>query len=224
MRPRTSVLISDFDGTITDNEFYALITGRYMPRETPDFFGGYQQGKITHFEALKSVFAYAPEEEEELARLLQDTKPDPQLAAAIACLETNGWDVVVTSAGSAWYIERILAAAGVDVPVHASPGRIEKGQGLVMDLPYDSPFYSPQNGIDKEALVRSTIERSERVAFAGDGPLDFAPAMLVEPRYRFARRWLARDLKRKGIPFHEFQRWSEIAGVLTGGCPGLVST
>ena len=222
MRPRTSVLISDFDGTITDNEFYALITERHMPRDASDFFGGYLQGRITHFEALKSVFAYAPEKEEELARLLEDTKPDPQLAAAVTCLKTNGWDVVVTSAGSAWYIERILAAAGVDVPVHASPGRIEKGQGLVMELPYGSPFYSLQNGIDKEALVRSTIERSERVAFAGDGPLDFAPAMLVEPRYRFARRWLARDLKRKGIPFHEFQRWSGIASVLTDGCPELL--
>ncbi len=224
MRPRTSVLISDFDGTITDNEFYALITERCMPRNTPDFFSLYSQGKITHFEALKSVFAYAPDDEEELMRLLADTKPDPQLAAAVASLETNGWDVVVTSAGSAWYIERVLAAAGVDVPLHASPGRIEKGHGLVMELPYDSPFYSLQNGIDKEALVRSTIERSERVAFAGDGPLDFAPAILVEPRYRFARRWLARDLKRKGIPFHEFQRWSEIAGVLTGRCTELPGT
>lgn len=224
MRPRTSVLISDFDGTITDNEFYALITGRYMPRDVPDFFGGYQQGRNTHFEALKSVFAYAPEKEEELARLLEDTKPDPQLAAAVACLKTNGWDVVVTSAGCAWYIERILATAGVDVAVHASPGHIEKGQGLVMELPYDSPFYSPQNGIDKEALVRSMIERGERVAFAGDGPLDFAPAMLVEPGCRFARRWLACNLRRKGIPFHEFQRWSEIAGVLTGGSTKLSHT
>ena len=57
-------------------------------------------------------------------------------------------------------------------------------------------------GVSKVAIVRDALNRSDSVAFAGDGRPDLRPALLVQPRLRFARGWLAEALS---------ERWSQIA-------------
>lgn len=205
----SSVLITDFDGTITEREFYALVPGM------PAIWAEYTAGRITHFEAMRRVFALAPSDHAALERMLAALGPDPRLAAAVETLRAHGWEVVVVSAGSSWYIDRILERAGVRVEVHANPGHIEPGRGLVLELPRESPFFSLETGIDKAAVVRDALGRFQRVAFAGDGPPDLDGALLAAPDLRFARRWLARDLAARGVPFQPFDHWSEIAVRLT---------
>ena len=207
------VLVTDFDGTITERDFYQLVID-HAP--AADCWGEYLSGRLTHFEAMRAILAHAPTDEATLAGMLAETRPDPQLGAAAAALRRAGWELVVASAGCAWYIERILRAAGVRAEVHANPGRIEPGRGLAMELPRASRFFSAQTGIDKEAVVRDALARSGRVAFAGDGPPDLAPALLVEGGLRFARGWLAGELVRRGLAFQPFRRWSEIAAALLG--------
>jgi hypothetical protein len=46
------ILLSDYDGTITDKDFYSLLAERYIPGDTPDYFAQYREGRITHFEAM----------------------------------------------------------------------------------------------------------------------------------------------------------------------------
>lgn len=208
------VLVSDFDGTITDNEFYALVRARYMPPGTRDAWKEYLRGQIRHFDAMAGVFANAPTDAAALERLLAEMKPDPAFGASARRLHDAGWDLVVASAGSAWYIQRILQAARVDVPVHANPGHIEPGGGLVLERPYASPFYSDEIGIDKAAVVRDALTRYDNVAFAGDGPLDFDAAVLVRPAYRFARGMLAQVMDERGTEYRAFGRWSEIVDML----------
>jgi hypothetical protein len=43
---------------------------------------------------------------------------------------------------------------------------------------------------------------------------DLKPALLVRPRLRFARGWLAEALGERGERFHPFERWSQIADQL----------
>ena len=138
-----SAFVSDFDGAITDCDVYTLIAERYMPNDHRDYFADYRAGRITHFEAMQAFYHFAPSEPQALDRLLRDTKPDPQFTYCVRHLEAHGWDLIIVSAGSSWYIERILAAAGVSATVHSDSGRIEKGRGLVLRLPRESPFFSP---------------------------------------------------------------------------------
>jgi 2,3-diketo-5-methylthio-1-phosphopentane phosphatase len=209
-----SAFVSDFDGTITDFDVYALIAERYMPEDHSDHFADYRAGHITHFEAMQAYFHFAPSEPEALDRLLRDTRPDPQLAACVRRLEANGWDLIIVSAGSSWYIERILGTAGISATVHSNPGQMEGSQGLVLRLPEESPFFSPDAGIDKAAVVRGALDRYERVAFAGDGPPDVESALLVPPSMRFARRFLARALDELGEPYQPYGIWSEVVRTL----------
>src|SRR5215471_4418751 len=209
-----SALVSDFDGTVTEFDVYALIAERYVPKEHPDYFADYRAGHITHFEAMQAFFRFAPYEPQALERLLRDTRPDPQLADCVRRLENNGWDLIIVSGGASWYIEKILGTAGVSATIHANPGQIKEGRGLVLRLPKESPFFSPKAGIDKAGVVRAALKRHKRVAFAGDGPPDVEPALLVAPSLRFARRFLAQALDDRGQPYKPYRIWSEVVDAL----------
>src|SRR5215470_11093594 len=100
-----AVFVSDFDGTITDFDVYALIAERYMPKDHRDAFAEYRAGRITHFEAMQAFYHFAPLDLQAWDRLLRDVKPDPQFAHCVRRLDANGWDLVIVSAGSSWYIE-----------------------------------------------------------------------------------------------------------------------
>lgn len=213
VRRSPCTLVSDFDGTITRHDFFDRVMARLVPPGTPDYWGEYLRGQRTHFETLQAIFASIRADEAEVLRVVETLEPDPELAEGVALLASAGWQVVVASAGCDWYIRRVLAASGVQLPVHASPGRFEPGKGLRMELPVGSPYFSSTHGIDKAAVVRAALATGT-TAFAGDGVPDLQAAQLVEPRLRFARGALAAVLRREGLSFHPFVRWSEVARAL----------
>src|SRR5499425_1774058 len=202
------IFVSDYDGTITDKDFYSLLAERYVPGGTPDYFAQYREGRITHFEAMAAYFAFAPTEEQQLEELLAASQADPDLSASAALLRRAGWELWVVSAGSSWYVERVLRRAGVAATVYSNPGHLENGRGLVLEkLDASSPYHSTSVGVDKSAVVRYALEVAESVAFAGNGPPDFQPALLVRPSLRFARGFLAETLRELGETFRPFSRW-----------------
>jgi 2-hydroxy-3-keto-5-methylthiopentenyl-1-phosphate phosphatase len=134
------------------------------------------------------------------------------LGASAALLRRAGWDLWVVSAGSSWYVERVLERAGVAATVYSNPGRLEKGRGLVLEkLDASSPYHSASVGVDKPAVIRHALHLAETVAFAGDGLPDLQSALLVRPDLRFARGTLAEVLRERGEAFRPFSSWSEIA-------------
>src|SRR5262245_23921947 len=91
---------SDFDGTITDLDVYALIAERYMPTDHPDYFADYLAGHVTHFEAMAAFFHYAATEAHACVLLMLDKKHKAVPDACDHCLEANSWDLIIVSAGS----------------------------------------------------------------------------------------------------------------------------
>jgi HAD superfamily phosphoserine phosphatase-like hydrolase len=214
-RPRHT-LVTDFDGTITRHDFFELALEHLVPEGTPDYFGEYLRGQRTLFDTLRDIFASIRAGEFEVLRVAEAAEPDPALAEAVVQLRLAGWEVVVASAGCAWYIHHILAKSGVCLEVHASPGQFETGRGLVMEAPAGSPYFSPTRGIDKAAVVRAALARG-RTAFAGDSQPDLEAARPVEPGLRFARAGLAQALQEEGLTYRHFERWSDIARALAPG-------
>ncbi len=209
-----SVLVSDFDGTMTRHDFYRLAIEHLIARDCQDFWAEYRQGRMTHFEALQAYFRTIHANEQDVLAIVDKMELDPKLPQAIATLRSAGWHIVVTSAGCSWYIDYLLAQAGVTLEVYANPGMFVPEQGLRMELPPSERFRSPTVGIDKAAVVRHWIERGYRVAFAGDGFPDAEAAKLVEATVRFAKADLAEQLKHDGFPFQPFHTWSDIASQL----------
>src|SRR5690606_2255628 len=136
------VLVTDFDGTITQRDFYQVYLERLLPDDAPDFWAKYLAGQINHFEALRAIFSYVPAGEEALAGLTREMHLEPALPTALELLRQAGWNVVVVSAGCRWYIDLLLREAAVSLEVHANPGRIDDAGRLIMEWPHDSPFQS----------------------------------------------------------------------------------
>lgn len=207
-------LVSDFDGTITKNDFFLLAIQQLAPPDLPDYWSAYLKKEITHFEALAGIFSHLVGDEEKILAVARQCILDPKLRESVDKLEKGGWHIIVASAGCRWYIERLLIEADVDLELHANPGRYVPGAGLEMRFPTDSPFVSKNYGIDKPAIVRSALGRFDRVAFAGDGFPDAVAAKLVPADLRFARGNLAEALDKEGLPYRPFEVWSDIAKML----------
>lgn len=208
------VVVSDFDGTMTRHDFYKLAIESLLPADVPDYWADYRTGSITHFEGLRRYFAAIKASEDDVLAIVQQMDLDPQLPAAVESLRRAEWRVVITSAGCDWYIRRLLAEAGVEVEIHANPGRFEAGRGLLMEMPTQSRYWSPNLGVDKAGVVRDFLNQGLTVAFAGDGFPDAEPARLVSADLRFARGDLADVLRSEGLAFHPFEVWSDIANHL----------
>ncbi len=206
---RARTFVTDFDGTLTRLDFYNLFLEQLYPADAPDQWAAFSSGKITHFECLRNIYAYVPLGEAGLIRFLEQIELPKNFPLLLAQLNAKGWNVVIASAGSIWYIQRLLAREGVSLPVHTNGGRIVDDR-LIMELPTDSPFYHPHAGIDKAAVVKSFLDQGHEVAFAGDGITDIPPALLVPPQFRFATGYLAQRLREHGETFHQFNSWSEI--------------
>lgn len=209
-----SVLVSDFDSTMTRHDFYILAKERLISPDTPDYWKEYRSGQMTHFEALRAIFASIRADESTVLDVVRSMELEPELPAAVKALRQAGWEVVVASAGCKWYIQRLLAENGVSLTVYANPGHFEEGRGLLMSQPPVSPYYSPTLGVNKAAVVREQLRLGQRVAFAGDGYPDVEAARLVPAELRFARGALAATLKQDGLAFERFERWSQIAARL----------
>jgi HAD superfamily phosphoserine phosphatase-like hydrolase len=223
------VLVTDFDGTMTRRDFYRVALERLIDADISGYWRDFEEGRLTHFEALRRIFLHIRGGEPAVRGAMAQMDFDPGAADAIRRLRDHGWSVIVVSAGCSWYIERLLVEAGIAVSkdgvgadplqspavaLHANPGNLTTAGALEMRYPEESPFPSPALGVDKEAIVRAAARDYERVAFAGDGRPDYACAMLVNARDRFARGWLAKQLQLDAAPFQNFDRWTEIAAAL----------
>lgn len=218
----SKIFVTDFDGTMTKLDFYDLATRDLPSVATRDYWKDYVQGRLTHFEALAQIFASIRAPDDALMEILSLMEFDSGAAAAIRRLDAAGWKVIIASAGSRWYIEKLLHQAGIglnEVEIHANPGVYTPETGLVLTLPVDDPFYDHDVGIGKPAIVQDALAKAKRVVFAGDGRPDLASAKLVKDGNRYATGWLASRLRQDGIPFHTFHTWSDIADDLLTSTP-----
>lgn len=212
------VLVTDFDGTITEHDFFHLVVGNLLTPDDMAPWTAFRAGTISHFEAIKSIFGKIRAPESAVRALLDDMRPDPLLPEYAKALQDAGWHIVVASAGCEWYVRIILERLGVSgFEIHANPGVYHEGGPLEMLAPLDSPFYTPETGVDKVGIVRFYLEKAAgagTVAYMGDGVTDAPAGLLVPPDLRFARADMAEALRAAGQEYRPFSIWSDAAKAL----------
>lgn len=223
MSDTKAVFVTDFDGTITAVDFYQIVVERLLTPADLAPWQAYKAGTVTHFEAVRNIFLRIRAPESRVLDLLQETRPDPKLPYYVDALRRAGWTIVVASSGCCWYIHRIFAKLGVDLDTHCNPGVYHEGGPLDMTLPLDDPFCGKEYGIDKSGVVRRYLDAGLPVVYAGDGPPDVAPSLLLPASRRFARAALAEALTAAGEDFRPFSVWSDVAKALLAGPPPAVS-
>ena len=208
------ILVTDFDGTFTRRDYFDLIIERHDPPGARKAWRRFQDGELTHAEGIAGVFAALRTDAAGADALVDAMDPAPDTAGAARRLQAAGGEIVVASAGCRWYIDRLLGKLGLDLSVHASPGTFAPETGLVMTPDPAGPFYHPETGIDKPAVVRDALARDPVVAYAGDSGTDREAALLVPAERRFVTGWLGRRFDEDGMPCVQVAAWPEIAAEL----------
>jgi 2,3-diketo-5-methylthio-1-phosphopentane phosphatase len=159
-------------------------------------------------EFLGKVFQSINHNENGILEDILSIKLDPYAPKFIENIKESGGDFLILSAGTKYYIERLLEHQGIkDVKIISNPG-IYENKGIKMIPDVTSPFYSKRYGIAKEMVVEKYKKEYKKVFFAGDSGPDLNAAILADVAY--AKGKLIDLLSEKGVPFQPFNNFIDI--------------
>lgn len=211
MRPSKIAFVSDFDGTISDDDFFAYTAKAYFDERALAPWRAYLAGGKTHFQALKEMFAQIRVPVEQFHSLIDSIHIDADLEKTWRFCYENEISLFVCSAGNDYYIRRLISPLlnEFKVSLVSNTGEYNPETGLVMTAPDESsPYYDTAVGISKLKLVESLKEEGYFVVFAGDGPPDVAPAQKAD--VVFAKKFLLQACRDKQIPTLPFDGFKDI--------------
>lgn len=203
-----TALVTDFDGTVSDDDFFTLVAEKYLTPADLAPWSRYMNGSLSHFEALSEVFAKIRVSEAELAEFIQSIPIDPAFAdTAEYCCRRN-IPLYICSAGCDYYINILIGKLIKENHINlvANHGEYSPRTGLIMQAPRDSLFYDKNVGISKAGVVRHLQSQGFSVVFCGDGPPDVRPARIAQTV--FARKYLLDKCREENIitqPFNSFR-------------------
>jgi 2-hydroxy-3-keto-5-methylthiopentenyl-1-phosphate phosphatase len=199
--------VSDFDGTISKQDFYWLVINKYFP-EGQELFDKWKRAELLDIDFLSEVFASIHQDEDQIIADILSIPIDEHVPSFIKKVQENNGDFYVLSAGTDYYIYHILKKYGIDnVKVFSNEGYFHE-KNVLMNIDENHRHYSKRYGIDKSKVILELKEQYEHVYFAGDSEPDSHPAAHAD--VTFAKDALQDILKEKQIPFVAVETFKEI--------------
>ncbi len=200
--------ISDFDGTLTEKDFYKIIMDEYLKDECSEMYKEWRNKRIKDVEYLGYVFKNIRRSEEKIDEDIMKISIDPCAKEFINNIKLSGGDFIVISAGTSYYIDKVFEKNGIDgVEIYSNKG-VFKDNGIHFDLDENSDFYSDIYGIDKYKVVKKLKEKYDKVFYAGDSEPDLKPALIAD--VVFAKGFLVELLEKENKKFIKFESFSEV--------------
>jgi 2-hydroxy-3-keto-5-methylthiopentenyl-1-phosphate phosphatase len=201
--------ISDFDGTMTFNDFYKIIIEKYLGDWGQNFYNQWQkEGKKIGIEFLNIIFGKIGKSEEEIYNEIIQIPFDNSVIELINLINEKDGDFYILSAGTIYYIDKFLDYKGINnVKIISMEGAYENG-GIKIIPDKNSPFYSEVFGLDKGKVVESLKSQYSLVFFAGDSEPDLGAAK--NSNMVFAKKSLGEFLKKENISYMPFENFSEV--------------
>ncbi|MBE4909944.1 MtnX-like HAD-IB family phosphatase [Bacillus luteolus] len=199
--------VSDFDGTISKEDFYKMVMNRYYS-EGEERYKQWKNEEILDIEFLSDVFTSIDQEEEQILSDILTIPIDEYVPTFINHVQNQGGDFYILSAGTDYYIYQILQQYGIkDVKVFSNEGYYHE-KNIHMKIDKKHPHYSERYGIDKSKVILELKEQYDTLYFAGDSEPDSHPAQYADVTY--AKDALQDLLREKGISFVPVQSFEEI--------------
>lgn len=210
--------VSDFDGTISKEDFYWLVIHQYYPQGEV-LYHKWKKGDMKDIEFLTRIFTSIHQDKETILNMIKEIPLDEATKPFIEEVHQKGGDFIILSAGTDYYIRELLRMHDFpDVPVYSNRGFYQDGN-IHLAIDPDSPFYSERYGIDKLAVMKDLKKTYDFLYYYGDSEPDSHPAKAADRM--FAKDALVDILTRQGTPFTEVESFEEIHRVLNNkGWPG----
>ena len=205
--------VSDFDGTLTDKDFYWIIIDKYLKESGKELYRQWKEKKMPDVEFLGAVFESINRTEPEILDDILSIPFDKYAKEFIEKIKKAGGDFIILSAGTSYYIEILLQHEKIDGITIISNKGIYKNRGVFMLPDKASPYYSEIYGVDKALVVKELKNKYEEIFYAGDSAPDFKASLLADTV--FAKSKLQDMLKEEGHPFIGFNNFSQVENYLT---------
>lgn len=177
------LFISDFDGTISKEDFYKKIMYKYMPEKEQTYYKDFKAEKIKDVDFLNEIFTTINLEEDEIEKEIMELGIDEGFQKIVEKCGELGIDFIILSAGCEYYIKKILKHRGLEsIPVFSNVGIYQK-KGIRINPDQTSEFYSERYGIDKEKVVKHFREQYDMIIYAGDSAPDYKESLWADIRF-----------------------------------------
>jgi len=180
---RKTAFVSDFDGTLSKEDFFNMVVDRLLTREDILPWQDFLAGKITHLEALSRIFARVRIPQAELDIFIQSIQIDPKAKETFELCKKLSIPIYICSAGMDYYILKRIPQyiEQYRIQIISNKGEYSPETGFkVTPPPAGSPFYSKSTGIAKDELVNHLQKQGYFTIFAGDGRPDIKAAKITD--------------------------------------------
>ncbi len=198
--------VSDFDGTLTEKDFYHIIIDNYLRDWGRPFYEDWKKTKKINVEFLNKILGSIGRTEEEILAEIHRLPLDEYAADFIRRVQDAGGEFYILSAGTTYYINRLLAHRGIEGVMVISMDGVYKDGGIKVTPDEKSPYFSEIFGINKAKVIVELKKEFETVFFAGDSEPDLGAAK--EADVAFAKKDLKKLLtseQEEFVPFDNFR-------------------
>ena len=228
---KVGAVIVDFDGTACLHDVAEHLLERFASGDWESLDEAWQRGALGSQEVVAAQSAMLEADREALIGFASShCAMDPTFAPFVAWAHRTGVEVALASDGFGFYIEPLLALAGVPpIPVITNDQRWnEAGRPGALGFPRRHPECMGCGTCKMNAVLGRQATHGA-VAFVGEGSSDRYAALYAD--VTFAKLALVAHCDRDGVPFvpwHDFddvRRWLESDDALPGAvsptrCPG----
>lgn len=200
--------VSDFDGTLTDRDFYHIVMDKYLKDWAWEYYTEWRKTRKINVEFLNKIFGSMDRSEAEILEDILNLPIDQYAIEFIKRVENCGGDFYILSAGTSYYIKKLLAHYNINNVTVISMEGIYKNRGIQILPDSKSEFYSEIWGLDKAKVILTLKQKYSKVYFSGDSEPDVGAAN--EADFAFARNDLKELLSEKNIPFVPFNKFNEV--------------
>ncbi len=209
-------LVSDFDGTVSDDDFFNYIVRRYLDDKALEPWRAYLAGKKRHFDALAEIFAKLQVPQEEFDAFIDSIKIDGSFINLASFCAERQIPVYICSAGSDYYIRRRLKGdiERLNIQLISNHGIYNEKSGLTISPNRD--YFDTELGISKAGVVKELEQKGFYVVYCGDGMPDINAARLAQKV--FARDKLYELCLQQGIPAEKLENFSSVKKFIEEKC------
>ncbi len=202
----------DFDGTVCPEDIGEQLFRTFVGDQAQDIVDTLLRGEINAQEWLRRECEAIPSLDRKTFDAFVDGHAvDPQFPAFVRFAEERGMAVTVVSDGLDAYVERVLAAAGLQrIPFFANAAHfVRRGSRdrVEVSFPYtDAECDRCGNCKRNHLLTRSADD--DIIVYVGDGYSDRCPVRFAD--VVFARRELIKYCQEQNITYRPFRGFGEV--------------
>ncbi len=200
------IVFCDFDGTITEVDFYRMVMKYLTPEQQKLALDTYKNGgTVKGF--LKYVFSNINQDKHVIDEEVRRIKFKKGFKELLKYVKENNGELIIISAGLTYYVKKSLQIRNIfDIQIYANRSHY-RDKGLHFDE-NDNDFACEKFGIDKEKIVKKFKKYYAKSYYIADGFPDYKASLFTDEV--FATGMLEQIYNREGKTYKPFNDFVEI--------------